>query len=201
MKELLKMYSEVFIGVVSLCAIFIIYTVFRYIVTVCERKREERKKDWKSETIREHYIIKNKKISVIIFSVVTVFFGICAVFCYLTVFMDLSITCNMEADAWCIYLFAAFTLVGIIGILNTVIWKLEVNEQEITWRSTFGIVRKFRFENITRCERMIYSIRVYVNGKKMFHIDNNINCEEFIKDVERHGVPVEYYFMKKCKER
>lgn len=32
-------------------------------------------------------------------------------------------------------------------------------------------------------------------------VNKAINCEEFIKDVERHGVPVEYYFMKKCKER
>lgn len=46
-----------------------------------------------------------------------------------------------------------------------IMWKLEVNGDEITWRSTFGRKRTFRFEDITYCERRKGSMRVYVNGE------------------------------------
>lgn len=39
-----------------------------------------------------------------------------------------------------------------------IMWKLEVNGDEITWRSTFGKKRTFHFEDITYCERKKGSI-------------------------------------------
>ena len=63
-----------------------------------------------------------------------------------------------------------------------VMWKLEVNGDEITWRSTFGRKRTFHFEDITYCERKKGSMRVYVNGEKLFTIDSNIDKEERVKN-------------------
>ena len=66
-----------------------------------------------------------------------------------------------------------------------IMWKLEVNGDEITWRSTFGRKRTFHFEDITYCERKKGSMRVYVNGEKLFTIDSNIDKEEFMEDIKR----------------
>ena len=70
------------------------------------------------------------------------------------------------------------------------IWKLEVNGDEITWRSTFGRKRTFKFEDITYCERKKSAIRVYINGKKLFTIDSGIDDSEFMDDIERRRIPV-----------
>ena len=70
--------------------------------------------------------------------------------------------------------FSIFFIVSLIGSLNMIMWKLEVNGDEITWRSTFGRKRTFHFEDITYCERKKGSMRVYVNGEKLFTIDSNI---------------------------
>lgn len=45
--------------------------------------------------------------------------------------------------------FSIFFTISFIGSVNMMMWKLEVNEDEITWRSTFGRKRTFRFEDIT----------------------------------------------------
>lgn len=197
MRGLLRVCFETLIQVAPYLAVF---AVLKYIISVQRKRSEERKEEQEKGIISENYIIKSEKILVAIFTMLTIFSGTCAVFCYLTVFSDLPITRNMEADTWCIYLFAVFALFGVVGIMNTAIWKLEVNGEEIAWRSTFGIVRRFRFEDITECEIGKRSIRVYVNDKKMFHIDDNIDSKEFMEDVERHGVPVEYYLMKRYKK-
>ena len=57
--------------------------------------------------------------------------------------------------------FSIFFIVSLIGSLNMIMWKLEVNGDEITWRSTFGRKRTFHFEDITYCERKKGSMRVY----------------------------------------
>ena len=74
--------------------------------------------------------------------------------------------------------FSIFFTISFIGSVNMMMWKLEVNEDEITWRSTFGRKRTFRFEDITQCERKKGSICVYVKGQKLFTIDSNIDKED-----------------------
>jgi uncharacterized protein YlbG (UPF0298 family) len=81
-----------------------------------------------------------------------------------------------------------------------VMWKLEVNGDEITWRSTFGKKRTFRFGDITYCERKKGSVRVYVNGEKLFTIDSNIDKEEFMEDIERRRIPVKSYWVNQHKK-
>ena len=77
---------------------------------------------------------------------------------------------------------------------------LEVNGDEITWRSTFGRKRTFRFEDITYCERKKGSMRVYVNGEKLFTIDSNIDKEEFMEDIKRRRIPVKSYWANQHKK-
>lgn len=199
MRGLLRVCFETLIQVAPYLAVF---AVLKYIISVQGKMSEERKEEQEKGIIRGNYIIKSEKILVIVFIVGTLFFGGCAMIFALTIFCDIPIINKyvMKADMWCVYVFAAFALVSLAGVMNTAIWKLEVNGEEIAWRSTFGIVRRFRFEDITECEIGKRSILVYVNDKKMFHIDDNIDSKEFMEDVERHGVPVEYYLMKRYKK-
>ena len=37
------------------------------------------------------------------------------------------------------------------------------------------------------------SIRVYVNGKKLFTIDSGVDDSEFMEDIERRRIPVKSY--------
>lgn len=96
--------------------------------------------------------------------------------------------------------FSIFFIVSLIGSLNMIMWKLEVNGDEITWRSTFGRKRTFHFEDITYCERKKGSMRVYVNGEKLFTIDSNIDKEEFMEDIKRRRIPVKSYWANQHKK-
>ena len=58
----------------------------------------------------------------------------------------------------------------------------------------------FHFEDITYCERKKGSMRVYVNGEKLFTIDSNIDKEEFMEDIERRRIPVKSYWANQHKK-
>ena len=125
----------------------------------CKSKREEEKK---KGIIRTKYRVKTEKIIIIICVVGAIFFSTCMTICII------------EREAlWVIGVCGIMALFGVFGTLNTMMWRLEINGDEITWRSTFGRKRRFLFKDITYCERKKGSVRVYVNGKKLFTIDNN----------------------------
>ena len=44
------------------------------------------------------------------------------------------------------------------------------------------------------------SVRVYVNGEKLFTIDSNIDKEEFMEDIERRRIPVKSYWTNQHKK-
>ena len=81
-----------------------------------------------------------------------------------------------------------------------IMWKLEVNGDKIIWRSTFGKKMTFYFDDITYCERKKGSIRVYVNGEKLFTIDSNIDKTEFMEDIKRRRIPVKFYYVNQLKK-
>lgn len=97
--------------------------------------------------------------------------------------------------------FSIFFTISFIGSVNMMMWKLEVNEDEITWRSTFGRKRIFHFEDITKCEMKGDSIRVYVDGKKLFTLDSGIDDSEFMEDIERRKIPVRSYWGKSSSKK
>ena len=53
----------------------------------------------------------------------------------------------------------------------------------------FSVPEDFlHFEDITYCERRKGSMRVYVNGEKLFTIDSNIDKEEFMEEDRKSVV-------------
>lgn len=147
----------------------VVLLLLKYLVNLQQKRAKEREEEQKKGIIRTHYTIKTEKFLVVAFIVGTIFFACCT-----------AMSLREKEDMFVICIFGIFFLVGISGIVNMVMWKLEVNGDEITWRSTFGRKRTFHFEDITYCERKKGSMRVYVNGEKLFTIDSNIDKEEFM---------------------
>jgi len=158
---------------------FAVFAVFGYIARVRDKKDKEREEEEKKGIINSHYVIKTETVLAIIFVVGTIF----CVFC-------LVMAIKMQEDAFIVCVFGFFFLVGVVGTVNMIMWKLEVNGDEITWRSTFGRKRTFKFEDITFCELKGRAVRVYVSGKKLCTIDSGIDKSEFMDDIERRRIPV-----------
>lgn len=181
----IKSLFEIFIQVMPYLVVF---AILEYIVKLQQKRAKEREEQQKKGIIRTHYIIKTEKMLTAIFIVAVFLFGWATV-----------ASAIQQDDLFPPLVFSIFFTVSLIGSVNMVMWKLEVNGDEITWRSTFGKKRTFRFEDITYCERKKGSMRVYVNGKKLFTIDSNIDKEEFMEDIKRRRISVKSYWVNKHK--
>ena len=187
MNEFIQMCLEM---VLQASPIVAVLAVLGYIAKVQKRREEKRTEEKKKGIIRIKYTVKTEKVLVIIFVIGTIFL----VFCLVMGIMQ-------KENLFVIFIFGIFVLFGTLGTLNMIMWKLEINDDEITWRSTFGKKRTFHFGDITYCERKKGSMRVYVNGKKLFTIDSNIDKEEFMEDVERRRIPVKSYYANQLKKK
>lgn len=176
---------EIFIQVIPYLAVF---AILGYIVKLQQNRAKKREEEQKNGIIRTHYIIKTEKVLTIFFVVAVLLFGGGTV-----------ASAIQQDDLLPSIVFGIFFAISLIGSVNMIMWKLEVNGDEITWRSTFGNKRTFRFEDITYCERKKGSMRVYVNGEKLFTIDSNIDKEEFMEDIKRRRIPVKSYWVNKHK--
>ena len=174
----------------------VVLLLLKYLVNLQQKRAKEREEEQKKGIIRTHYIIKTEKVLTMFFVLAVFLFGGGTIFFACCTAMSL----REKEDMFVICIFGIFFLVGISGIVNMVMWKLEVNGDEITWRSTFGRKRTFHFEDITYCERKKGSMRVYVNGEKLFTIDSNIDKEEFMEDIERRRIPVKSYWANQHKK-
>ena len=186
-KELFE--SEKYMRYLSVMSKFHRYSVNNTMLIYMPVSYTHLEEEQKKGIIRTHYTIKTEKFLVVAFIVGTIFFACCT-----------AMSLREKEDMFVICIFGIFFLVGISGIVNMVMWKLEVNGDEITWRSTFGKKRTFRFGDITYCERKKGSVRVYVNGEKLFTIDSNIDKEEFMEDIERRRIPVKSYWTNQHKK-
>lgn len=169
-----KLFLIVFIASMLL---FEVLLVIRNKTSVQEKQKGE---EQKQSIIKTHYVVRNERMLSIITAIATVSFTSLTILLRM-LFLE-------KAEAWYICAFVVPCLLGMGCTLNMLIWKLEVSGEEIAWRSSLGIVRRFRFDDITGCEKKENSVRVYVNNKKLFHINGNIDCEEFMEDVKRHGI-------------
>ena len=176
---------EIFIQVIPYLAVF---AILGYIAKLQQNRAKKREEEQKKGIIRTHYKIKTEKILTIFFIVGGFLFGGATV-----------ASAIQQDDLFPPLVFSIFFAISLIGSLNMIMWKLEVNGDEITWRSTFGKKRTFQFEDITYCERKKGSMRVYVNGEKLFTIDSNIDKEEFMEDIKRRRIPVKSYWVNKHK--
>lgn len=174
------MFLKIFIQMLPYLAVF---AVLGYIGRIQQKKAKEREEEQKKGIIRTCYVLKTEKILTIFFIVAVVLFGGATV-----------LSALQQKDLLPPVGFGIFFIIALIGTVNMIMWKLEVNGDEITWRSTFGKKRTFHFEDITYCERKKGSIRVYVNGEKLFTIDSNIDKTEFMEDIKRRRIPVKSYW-------
>ena len=170
---------EIFIQVILYLAVF---AILGYIVKLQQNRAKKREEEQKKGIIRTHYIIKTEKVLTIFFVVAVFLFGGGTV-----------ASAIQQDDLLPPIGFGIFFAISLIGSVNMIMWKLEVNGDEITWRSTFGRKKTFHFEDITYCELKGNAIRVYVNGKKLFTIDSGIDDSEFMEDIERRRIPVKAY--------
>ena len=180
-------FIEIFIQIMPYLAVSFI---LGYIAKRQQKRAKEREEEQKKGIIRKHYTVKTERIFVALFVVGTMFFACCTVMSFI-----------VKEDLFVFCVFGAFFLVGVSGMVNMIMWKLEVNGDEITWRSTFGRKRIFHFEDITKCEMKGNSIRVYVDGKKLFTIDSGIDDSEFMEDIERRKIPVRSYWGKSSSKK
>ena len=112
----------------------VVLLLLKYLVNLQQKRAKEREEEQKKGIIRTHYTIKTEKFLVVAFIVGTIFFACCTA---MSLMGKRRYVCHL-------YIWNIF-LVGISGIVNMVMWKLEVNGDEITWRSTFGKKRTFSF--------------------------------------------------------
>lgn len=171
----------------------VVFAVLGYIGRTQQKRAKERKEEEKKGIIRTGYIVRTEKILTIFLVMAVVLFGGATIASAL-----------QQEDLFPPLVFSVLFIVALIGAVNMIMWKLEVNGDEITWRSTFGKKRTFHFEDITYCEMKGNSIRVYVNGEKLFTIDSGIDDSEFMDDIERRRIPVKSYWanqQKKIKEK
>ena len=179
------MFFEIFIQMLPYLAVF---AVLGYIGRTQQKRAKEREEE-KKGIIRTSYIVKTEKILTIFFIMAVVLFGGATV-----------LSALQQEDIFPPIVFSIFFIIALIGTVNMIMWKLEVNGDEITWRSTFGKKRTFHFEDITYCERKKGSIRVYVNGEKLFTIDGGVDKSEFMDDIERRKIPVKSYYVNQLKK-
>ena len=178
-------FIEIFIQVMPYLAVFVI---LEYMIKIQQKRAKEHEEERKKGIIREHYVIKTEKVLTIFFVVGGFLFAGATV-----------ASAVQQDDLLPPIVFGVFFAVSLIGSVNMIMWKLEVNGDKITWRSTFGRKRIFHFEDITKCERKKGSMRVYVNGEKLFTIDSNIDKKEFMEDIKRRRIPVKSYWVNKHK--
>ena len=180
-------FIEIFIQIMPYLAVSFI---LGYIAKRQQKRAKEREEEQKKGIIRKHYVIKTEKVLTIIFVIGILFTGGCTVASVI-----------QQDDIFPPLVFGIAFVVFLIGSVNMIMWKLEVNGDEITWRSTFGRKRIFHFEDITKCEMKGNSIRVYVDGKKLFTLDSGIDDSEFMEDIERRKIPVRLYWGKSSNKK
>ena len=107
-----------------------------------------------------HYVIQSERYLGWLFA----FFSVCN-----TGLLIYSII--IEEALWAILILLFISLAMIIAAFNIGLWKVEVNDKEITYRSTFGCVRKYHFENITKgVYKKSGAFRVYIGAVSYTHL-------------------------------
>lgn len=142
--------------------------------------------------LASHYVIRSENYLGWLFA----FFGICS-----TGLLIYSIV--IEEALWAILFLLLVSILMAIAALNIGLWKVEVNDMDITYRSTFGCVRKYHFGDITKgVYKKSGAFRVYIEEKRIFTFDDNMDNSLFIEQMNRLHIPVwSYSFSLKMKKK
>lgn len=142
--------------------------------------------------LSSHYVIRSERYLGRLFA----FFGICST--------GLLIYSMIIKEALWAILFLLFVSIAMtIAALNISLWKVEVNDMEIVYRSTFGRVRTYYFGDITKgVYKKSGAFRVYIGEKRIFTFDDNMDNFLFIEQMNRLHIPVwRYSFYLKMKKK
>lgn len=154
--------------------------VLGHVISAQGKRMIKREEEQKKGIYRSHYTVKSEKMLVIIFVAGLLICGGCTIWS------------AMEGEKVGVVFFGLFGIIGAAGVLNMSIWKLEINGDEILWRSTFGKKRKFTFDDIMYIEYRRQSKRLCIDGEEPFTItiDDNIDDAELMEDIKRRRLPV-----------
>ena len=144
MNEFIRMFLRMFIQVGPYLVVFV---VLGYIIKLQEKKAKEREEEQKKGIIKTHYVVKTEKILAIMFVVGTIFFACC---------MAMGIA--QQEDTFVVCVFGFFFLVGIVGTVNMMVWKLEVNEMKLYGVQLLEIRKIFSLEilHIVRERKVLF---------------------------------------------
>ena len=139
-----------------------------------------------------HYTIRSEGYLCWLFA----FFGVCS-----TGLLIYSII--IKEALWAILFLLLISMVMATAAFNIGLWKVEVNDMEITYRSTFGRVRKYYFADITKgVYKKSGAFRVYIDEKRIFTFDDNMDNSLFIEQMDRLHIPIwSYSFSLKMKKK
>lgn len=137
------------------------------------------------------YVIKSDTVLFIFFIIATILIGGFMIY-----------TIIVKSPLWVILGYGIFLFISVIGIFNCGLWKIEVNDDQIIYRSTFGLVRKYDFRDITKgIFKKSGAFRVYIGEKRIFTFDNNMDFKNFILHMERMRIPIWQYEAYKKKRK
>lgn len=111
------MFLEIFIQMLPYLAVF---AVLGYIGRIQQKKAKEREEEQKKGIIRTCYVLKTEKILTIFFIVAVVLFGGATV-----------LSALQQKDLLPPVGFGIFFIIALIGTVNMIMWKLEVNEMKL----------------------------------------------------------------------
>lgn len=155
---------------------FVFSTVIIFVLYVKKRKT-------KKENIESEYVIKTEGF---LFGLFLFFSIVCA---GLTIY-----SINVHEALWVIIILLFFFFAMVFATLNVGLWKIVVRNNEIEYTTTFGLKRKYNFNQI---EKAVYkksgALRIYSKGKVIFTFDDNMDFRMFIKSLELHHIPIWRY--------
>lgn len=171
----------------SIIPIASVIGVLGYIIYKKNQKQKSNK-----ESLSKCYLIESEKYLCWLFS----FFGVCSIGLFIY-------SIYTHEELWVIIFLSIISAAMLIAALSIGLWKIEVNDMEIIYRSTFGRIRKYNFKDITKgVYKKSGAFRVYIGDKRIFTFDDNMEFSLFIEQMKRLHIPVwSYEFSVKMKNK
>ena len=150
---------------------------------------ERRKKNGECNIVKreKRYIIRNDNVLFPIFLFGTFMFSYCL----------FNVLTDDPLDILLVILFLIFSLVCLFATLSVKFWKVEVNNDIISYRSCFGISKQYNFNDITGgIYKKSGALRVYIGKKRIFTFDDNMDYSLFEQQMAEKGISVEMIHQK-----
>ncbi|MDD2979836.1 MAG: hypothetical protein PHN80_07680 [Hespellia sp.] len=144
---------------------------------------EKRNKDMEKPEITNEYIIKSNGMVAEIFCTYTCFSLLLLYGCLFKYGLKdiFTIVCIL------------FVVLGVIGSLNSIVWQVQVKDQDIIVRSTLGIKHYYSFNNISSgTYKKNGSFIVWIENKRIIKFDNNIPFEKFVMQMAQYNIPINH---------